>query len=200
MGKIFCLMGKSSSGKDTIFKELKKDSKLKLIPIVTYTTRPKRISETNGVEYFFINEELLEKYKLDGKVIERRMYSTVNGKWYYCTLDDGQVDLNKGNYILIVTLEAYGNLRNYFGEEFVFPLYITVDDGIRLERALKRERRQRKPNYYELCRRFLADDIDFSIKKLNEYNINKYYNNYNLEQCIDDIKMDILNFIKNIPI
>ena len=59
MGKIFCLMGKSSSGKDTVFKLLKEDKELKLKPVIPYTTRPKRNNEINGVEYYFINEEIL---------------------------------------------------------------------------------------------------------------------------------------------
>ncbi|MBB6632373.1 guanylate kinase [Clostridium algidicarnis] len=193
MGKIFCLMGKSSSGKDTIFKKLKEDDDLKLKPIITYTTRPKRVSETNGVEYYFINEDILESYKIKGKVIEQRMYNTVNGDWCYATLDDGQIDLNKDDYILIVTLEAYKDLKAYFGENHVFPLYVMLDDGIRLERALKREREQKDPNYDEICRRFLADNIDFSIDKLEECGVNKYYRNDDLKECICKIKYDILN-------
>lgn len=193
MGKIFCLMGKSSSGKDTIFKELKEDDDLKLKPVITYTTRPKRFSETNGVEYYFINEDILEDYKTKGKVIEQRVYNTINGKWYYATLDDGQIDLSMDNYILIVTLEAYKNLKCYFGEKNVFPLYVTLDDGIRLERALKREREQKNPNYDELCRRFLADNVDFSIEKLGACGINEHYRNDDLKKCIGKIKYDILN-------
>lgn len=195
MGKVFCLMGKSSSGKDTIFGELKKDKGLQLKPVVPYTTRPKRLSETDGIEYCFINEEILEEYRFKGKVIEQRVYDTVNGKWYYCTLDDGQVDLSNGNYMLIVTLEAYRNLKTYFGEENVVPLYITVDDGIRLGRALKREREQQNPNYDELCRRFLADNADFSVEKLEKCGIDKYYKNYDLKECVNEIKLDILSLI-----
>ena len=70
MGKIFCLMGKSSSGKDTIFKEINNDKDLNLKPIISYTTRPKRINETNGVEYFFINKDELNKFEEENKVIE----------------------------------------------------------------------------------------------------------------------------------
>ena len=40
------------------------------MPIVLYTTRPKRTNETNGVEYFFINEDKLEQFKDQGKIIE----------------------------------------------------------------------------------------------------------------------------------
>ena len=93
MGKIFCLMGKSSSGKDTIFKELNEDKELNLKPIVSYTTRPKRINETDGVEYFFIDKNQLDKYKEENKVIEQRVYHTVDGDWYYCTINDKQIDL-----------------------------------------------------------------------------------------------------------
>lgn len=196
MGKIFCLMGKSSSGKDTIFKEINNDKDLDLKPIISYTTRPKRINETNGVEYFFINKDELKEFERQNKVIEKRVYHTVHGDWFYGTINDGQIDLDKNNYMLITTLESYKSLRDYFGDDKVFPFYIDIEDGIRLERALERERRQEKPNYDELCRRFLADNKDFSSENLSNLGINKFYINENLKDCINDIKKDILNLIK----
>ena len=72
MGKIFYLMGKSSSGKDTIYKELVSDEELRLKTIVPYTTRPIREGETDGVEYYFSGEEELEPLLADGKIIELR--------------------------------------------------------------------------------------------------------------------------------
>lgn len=197
MGKIFCLMGKSNSGKDTIFKELIKDKDLDLKPIVSYTTRPIRSNETNGQEYYFIDELTLNEYRNQDKVIEERCYNTVQGKWHYCTIDDGRVNINKNNYLLIVTLEAYKNIEVYFGKENVIPLYIELDDGIRLERALKRERQEKSPNYNELCRRFLADSKDFSNEKLQLYNIKNSYINNDLFECINYIKNDIVKFISN---
>lgn len=196
MGKIFCLMGKSSSGKDTIFKEINDDKDLNLKPIISYTTRPKRINETNGVEYFFINTDELNKFEKENKVIEKRVYHTVHGDWFYGTINDGQIDLNKNNYLLITTLEAYKSLRDCFGDDKVYPFYIDIEDGIRLERALERERKQDKPNYDELCRRFLADNKDFSAENLSRLGINKFYINENLENCINDIKKDILNLMQ----
>lgn len=197
MGKIFCLMGKSNSGKDTIFKELIKDKDLDLKPIVSYTTRPIRSNETNGQEYYFIDELTLNEYRNQDKVIEERCYNTVQGKWHYCTIDDGRVNINKNNYLLIATLEAYKNIEVYFGKENVIPLYIELDDGIRLERALKRERQEKSPNYNELCRRFLADSKDFSNEKLQLYNIKNSYINNDLFECINYIKKDIVKFISN---
>lgn len=192
MGKIFCLMGKSSSGKDTIFKEIKKDNTLRLNPIVTYTTRPKRIGETEGVEYYFISNDQLLEYKNNGKIIEERVYNTVYGDWHYATIDDGKLDFNK-SYILITTLEAYNSLKSYYGEEKVKPIYIHVDDATRLERAIERERHQEKPNYEEVCRRFLADSKDFSIENLESSGVNKFYINNKLIHCINEVK----EYIKN---
>ena len=126
MSKIFCLMGKSSSGKDTIFKEINKDLNTKLNPIILYTTRPKRTNESDGVEYYFINEEKLKEFNAEGKVIECRKYDTVHGPWYYATIDDGQINLDKFNYITIVTLEAYKSLKEYFGADKVYPIYIQL--------------------------------------------------------------------------
>lgn len=197
MGKIFCLMGKSSSGKDTIFKEISNEKELGLNPITLYTTRPKRTNETDGLEYYFINEEKLKQFESDGKVIEYRKYDTVHGPWYYSTIDDGQIDLKNNNYIVIVTLEAYNNFKSYFGEENIYPIYINIEDGLRLQRALDREKAQKNPNYNELCRRFLADSIDFSLENLKVAGINKEYINVELNQCIDNIVNDIRKEIQS---
>ena len=61
MAKIFFVLGKSCSGKDTIFKKLKEDRELNLNTVTGYTTRPMREGEINGVEYFFVNNEELKK-------------------------------------------------------------------------------------------------------------------------------------------
>lgn len=196
MGKIFCLMGKSSSGKDTIFKEIIKDLDLQLKPIVLYTTRPKRAYETEGIEYHFINEDVLNGYREEGKIVEERQYNTINGIWYYSTIDDGNIDITNNNYLIIVTLDAYLNIKNYFGEDKVIPIYIEVEDGIRLERALDRERKQDKPNYEELCRRFLADNRDFSKHNLLKAHIQNIFFNNQLNSCIREVKEEILNNYK----
>lgn len=195
MGKIFCLMGKSSSGKDTIFSDLIKDKTLGLNPVISYTTRPMRINEVDGREYHFITKAQLHEYQLKNKVIEQRIYQTVHGPWHYAIIDDEQIDLSSSNYIVIVTLEAYNSLVRYFGKDAVVPLYVEVEDGLRLERAIQREKQQVNPNYEELCRRFLADSKDFSRALLEEANITDYYCNIDLEVCKKQIKKAILKKI-----
>lgn len=187
MSKIFFVLGKSCSGKDTIFRRLKEDKELNFKTVVGYTTRPKREGEKDGEEYFFVTEEKLEDLKSQGKVIECRDYNTVHGVWSYFTVDDGQIDLNEGNYIYIGTLESYRDMIDYYGQGIVVPLYIEVESGERLSRAVKREREQSEPKYAELCRRFLADEEDFSEKNIVEAGITRRYENVILEDCISEI-------------
>lgn len=189
MGKIFYLMGKSASGKDTIYKKVKEQLP-ELKTIVIYTTRPIREGEQNGVEYFFVDDNRLQQLQEAGKVIELREYNTVHGIWKYFTADDGQFDRDD-HLIAIGTLESYVQLRKYFGDEKLVPIYIEVEDGLRLERALSRERMQREPKYEELCRRFLADAADFSVDKLNEAGITRKYFNIDMDKCIDAIVSEI---------
>lgn len=196
MGKVFCIMGKSGSGKDTIFKEIIKDNYLNLKKIVGYTTRPKRVEENDGVEYNFIDDDMINKFIQKNKVIELRKYDTVNGIWYYGTMDDGQINLQTNSYIVISTLESYSSFKNYFGSNNVIPLYIDVDDGIRLQRILNREMSEDSPNYKEICRRFIADSEDFSNKNLKLNGIEKIYSNNNLVECIADVKNNIIKYIK----
>ncbi|QPJ86203.1 guanylate kinase [Sarcina sp. JB2] len=196
MGKVFCIMGKSGSGKDTIFKEIIKDNSLNLKKIVGYTTRPKRVEENDGVEYNFIDDNMINKFIQKNKVIELRKYDTVNGIWYYGTMDDGQINLQTNSYIVISTLESYSSFKKYFGSNNVIPLYIDVDDGIRLQRILNREMSEDSPNYKEICRRFIADSEDFSNKNLKLNGIEKIYSNNNLVECIADVKNNIIKYIK----
>lgn len=185
MSKIFYIMGKSASGKDTIFKKVK-EKMPELKTIVIYTTRPIREGETEGVEYHFVDELKCKELEEEGKIIELRAYDTVHGIWKYFTVDDGQFDADE-NYIAIGTLESYRDMRNYLGAEKLVPVYIEVEDGVRLERALKREQAQKEPKYEELCRRFLADAVDFSVDKLEEVGITSRFLNQDMDKCIEEI-------------
>ena len=177
MGTIYCVIGKSSTGKDSIYKRLLQREDLQLKKIVPYTTRPIREKEVEGVEYHFVTEEKRLELEAAGKIIEGRSYDTIYGRWDYFTVDDGQIDLAGGDYLLIGTLETYGKLKEYYKNGQIVPIYIEVDDGERLERALRRERKQPEPKYEEMCRRFLADSRDFSKEKLEEYGVTKVFDN-----------------------
>lgn len=186
MGKIVYIMGKSSTGKDTIFKELLRKSTYSYKTIVSYTTRPIREGEKEGHEYFFTDEAGFQKLKAEGKIIEDRCYETIHGPWRYFTADDGQIDFS-GNYITIGTIESYLKMCEYYGREKIIPVLVDLDDGVRLQRAINREKKQENPKYEELCRRFLADSKDFSDEKVKEAGIETRFYNNELSVCLKEI-------------
>lgn len=192
MANIFCIMGKSSSGKDTIYRRLLKDEKLSLKKIITYTTRPMRDGEKEGVQYFFKTKEEMDAFMSRGQLVEKRVYHTIHGDWYYFTVDDGQVKKD-GNYIIITTLDQFAHIRDYWKRDTILPIYIEVDDGERLKRALRREISQEKPQYEEMCRRFLADNKDFSKENLKVAKVDKVFENRSLKETVETISKYILS-------
>ena len=193
--RIFCIMGKSGTGKDTLYRELLNDGALPFERLVPCTTRPIRAGEKNGREYNFYTVEEMQALEREGKIIESRCYHTVHGPWYYFTADDGQIDLACHSTLLIGTLESYVALRAYFGADLVVPVYIEVEDGERLQRALDRERAEKEPKYRELCRRFLADCEDFSEEKIAEAGIERRFENDRLERCEKEIKQYLIEMM-----
>ncbi len=187
MGKIFYIMGKSASGKDSLYADLLSRRELGLKPFVIYTTRPIRAHETDGVEYHFVDEAYLRQLEDAGRIIELRVYHTVQGPWYYFTADDEKISLADGSYLAVGTLESYQKLRLYYGEGRVVPLYIEVEDGERLWRALLRERREDSPDYEEMCRRFLADQKDFSEENVRAAGIPRRFYNDVQKSCAEEI-------------
>lgn len=197
MGKIFYIMGKSATGKDTIYEELLSRKELNLSPFIMYTTRPIRAKETDGVQYHFVTEEMLRNMQEKGQVIELRSYDTVQGIWYYFTADGDTVDVEHCNYLALGTLESFQKVKNYYGNDRVVPIYIEVEDGNRLERSVKREHKQETPDYEEVCRRFLADQIDFSEENITNAGITRRFsNNEDRQICMDEIAAFIMKQLK----
>jgi len=200
LGNIFIICGKSSSGKDTVFKRLMDDEEFNIKRIVPYTTRPIRANEADGAEYHYVDDDELKRLEDEGRVIEKRTYDTVHGLWTYFTVDDGFLD-DGSDRIMIGTPEAVMAIRDYVSSDVnkdkncnIVPIYITLDDGIRLQRALNRELVQDEPKYEEMCRRFLADAKDFSEENLEKAGIKTRFVNEDLNSALTDIKA----FIKGI--
>ncbi|MBR2188168.1 MAG: guanylate kinase [Eubacterium sp.] len=194
MGKLFYLMGKSATGKDHVYHALLSDQALDLHPLVLYTTRPMREGERDGREYHFTDLSHLQTLREKGLVIEERVYQTISGPWHYATVDDGSLRLDRQSYLSIGTLESFRKIRAHFGPQAVIPLYLETEDGLRLTHALQREKKQPRPNYAELCRRFLADNEDFSEDKITGAGItDRIPNNTTLAACIEAARGRIMD-------
>lgn len=166
MSRIFCLVGKSCSGKDTMYSQIMALGLPHLRPVIPCTTRPKRAHEVDGQSYHFVSPEELAQYESAGQVIEKREYMTTQGLWSYFT---PRFHLTEGtDRLLITTLEGVRALIALYGSPQVQAIYLHTDDRTRLLRCIERESREETPDYTEVCRRFLADQEDFSAKQLDQ--------------------------------
>ena len=150
----------------------------------------------DGEEYYFTNDAGYRQMEAQGRVIEARAYHTYHGLWRYFTVDDGRIELGKKNYLIIGTIESYLKTAEYFGKEKVLPVLLELDDGIRLKRALEREMKQETPKYQEMCRRYLADEEDFSEEKVKEAGIARRFSNQDLNDCLEEIRKYIMSSLK----
>lgn len=188
--RLIYIMGKSASGKDTIYNILKQ--KMDVNVYVMYTTRPIREGEIDGITYNFITQEEMQQYidgKKENKVIEFRTYHTIHGPWTYATINDSQFN-NKKDMLILGTLESYMKVKDNFEKDQnvdLIPVYIEVPDNIRLKRAIEREESQKQPKYTEMCRRFIADSEDFSEENLENAKIDKRFINISLDECVNEI-------------
>ena len=139
--KIFALLGYSSVGKDTILKQVLKDMD-DVKPIISTTTRPMRKGETEGVEYYFIDDT--EFFRRGTDFVEQRIYHTKvkeNGVEKDATWRYGieRAELEKDDYlIVIVDSVGYKELKNYVGNGRIVPIFISAPQEELKARALAR--------------------------------------------------------------
>ena len=139
--KIFALLGYMGVGKDTILKQVLKDMD-DVKPIISTTTRPMRKGETEGVEYYFIDDT--EFFRRGTDFVEQRIYHTKvkeNGIEKDATWRYGieRAELEKDDYlIVIVDSVGYKELKNYVGNNKIVPIFISAPQEELKARALAR--------------------------------------------------------------
>lgn len=187
-------VGKSAAGKDTL---AKRDAKLGKTLLVSYTTRPPREGEVDGVDYHFVNQQKFKKLYDEGIIIEHRVYHTkvdgVEDTWYYGL---PRIEHNK-DYVGVVTIDAAISVINIYGKDNIYVVYVTADDEVRRERAKNRG----SFSSTEWERRLEADASDFSESKIKELEkalghcVERVDNNETLT-FMDSRKKGFLSFLK----
>lgn len=173
---IHCIMGKSGCGKSTVYNELINDRRL--VPIVPYTTRPKRPGEVEGETYYFIDSKKMDQMRKDNKIVAYTSYETAAGLWEYAFAYDFD---KSGDYVAVITPEQYQQFYQYIEKNHLsnkislHPHLICANEEERIAHIISRERLSDNPNYKEICRRILTDKMDFSETKLKENLMRDYY-------------------------
>lgn len=187
MGHIYCILGKSGTGKDTVTEAILSSNDIEIEKIVPYTTRPKRENELEGVNYHYVSRDEMENMERRGQIVEKRSYDTVHGEWIYFTADT-DIEEDK-DYIVITTQEALKKFIERFGSERIYVIYLKIDDKKRLERCINRESLQPMPNYSEVCRRFISDEKDFDEEKIKSLSSCSFVDtDTDINECIKTIK------------
>lgn len=187
-------IGKSSSGKDTIYKKVLR--KVDADAIVTHTTRRMRSGEIDGETYHFDTYEQYKEYSDQNMLVGSTKFTIFEpGNQYDAYYYTVKSDLSVGSKpkIVIGNPRLYSEYVKSLGNDKVYPIRIEIDDGTRMERALAREKQQIKPNYLEMCKRFIKDDSDFSPENLKSYGIDKFpiFVNDDLDACVDRVSIYI---------
>ena len=182
--KIIILIGQSASGKSAIYKQLVKRGYKGLI---TNTTRPMREGEINGKDYNFLSKDQFDNLIAEGQMVEYRRYNTVFGTWYYGSSAE-QVNLDKHDYVIVLTLDGAEAWINHFGAKNCIVFYIDAPKSVREARAKERG----SFNQDEWNRRVITDKQDFATEKVVKI-CNFKVANYNkkLYNVIKEIESDI---------
>lgn len=160
---IIILCGKSGAGKDRIMKDF-----IKLVdsePITSYTTRPMRFGEVDGIEYHFVSKDMFYYLSERNFFSDVRQYNTlVGGKqdtWYY-----GSPTVNPKSklYVTILDLQGAEEYIKFYGKQNCFVVYVNVSDE-------ERERRARERGSFdktEWDRRLADDNVKFAKEKVDK--------------------------------
>lgn len=179
--KLYCLIGRSATGKSTIEKKLRKYG---FLPVVSFTTRPMRQGETNGVDYHFMTDEEANRMLENGQVLE---YAEYNG-WKYGTLKQS-INLDNGSHLIVVNPHGFKQLQDSLGKENVVGIYIHSPLWNLLKRSLDRQPNATENECKEICRRFLSDFDTFKdIDKLCDIKVI----NIDVDNCVNYILSCIL--------
>lgn len=160
--KLIAVMGMSASGKDYLVKSTLAHFP-NLNPVVHYTTRPKRLGEIEGKDYFFVSKELIEEKDKTGEIFSITCFNN----WYYA-IGKNSFSTDKINIGVFNPKELKLLIKEYSD---IFDFYIIKTKApkeIRFKRSLERLKPFDKVGLAELARREEADIIDFSIDNIKE--------------------------------
>lgn len=188
MNKLFLLLGKTSSGKDSVLQSLlPKMSSLNIETLPSCTTRPIRANEIQGREYYFTTLKEFDKLYKDNQIAEYAIYNVGESQnfWCYFTLKSDMDKLNHTNLIGIKNPLGYSQLCGGYKDKIVTILLDCPEDIIR-KRYIERGATDDK-----LEDRIARDNKDFKYLNPNHTVLNDG------SKTIDEVSDEVLEIIKS---
>jgi len=180
--KIIVICGFSASGKDRISKYIANNYNYS--EIISYTSRPMRINESEGNPYHFITRQQFEKMLSKNEFIECRTYNTLVNNipdvWYY-GVSKNSINLSKHNYIVVLDILGLMEFKKYYKDNII-SFFINVDEQTRKERCINRE----DFNGVEWNRRYLDDKEKFTQDVINR-EVDYVIESYDFDECVNKI-------------
>jgi guanylate kinase len=149
---IYCLLGKTCSGKTTALKQL---IEIGLNPIIEYTTRPQRNNEVNGREYYFSSVSHFKQLSDSNLLVAELNYEIAKDIIWSYAIHVEDINMTK-DHVIVTSPNGYRALTDSLGKRNVVGIYLNSPEVTRLSRGANRG-----DNTYELIRRLKADEIDF---------------------------------------
>lgn len=139
MNKLFILLGRAASGKDSVMESLlPKLSPLNINKLPSNTTRPKREGEVEGREYHFSTLHEFDTLYQHNKIAEYAIYNTKQGFWCYYTKQTDLELLNDTSLIAIKNPLGYRQLASGKYKKNIVTILLDCPEYILKERYLKR--------------------------------------------------------------
>jgi guanylate kinase len=132
MKNLILVVGRSGSGKDTLLRNAQKYFKAASIP--SYTDRPMRPTETQGVEHTFVSKDEFDELMKRDDIFA---YTQIGETGYrYCTTVEMLKKIKSKTLFYIIDPKGYLYCRSKFRDDFNMKvIYVSAREKVRQARA-----------------------------------------------------------------
>lgn len=206
-GILIVIAGAAGAGKDAVMEELLKDSKIKNLSIhkvISYTDRPMRPEEKEGVEHYFVSNKKLQELGKENKFVEpitktgisnkatpkSEILRLIRGENLIWRIDPIRVtDILSGNFFNKVFPEYAKDIQSH-----TVVFFITAP-----EEMLKNRRKSRDQSQYnEEAYIERQKEEEPYLKVIREKAINVNNLDGKLQEAVDFLVQTVINFYEKV--
>lgn len=166
MSKRIVITGPGGSGKDVLMKRLAEKG---FVPTVSYTTRPRRKNETDGLEYHFKDYIVFQRMILDKQFWQWKVFRQDENRkedsWYYGTTWESW----KKDDLFILTPPAITGDISPEDRKNTFIIYMDIEENVRRERLSIRQDADDVERRIQADAELFKDFKDFDMRITDPY-------------------------------